>query len=167
MKKKFFGLVLLATLGTSLYAAPVAITVPVFATDSSNPQQIGSIKFSASHGGVLITPDLHHLSPGIHGMHIHENPSCADNGIAAGGHLDPVRNAAHHGPYEHDGHLGDLPFLYVDQQGDAVMPILAPNIKMQQLHGHSIMIHAGGDNYADTPEKLGGGGARIACGVVK
>ncbi len=28
------------------------------------------------------------------------------------------------------------------------------------------MIHAGGDNYSDTPEKLGGGGARVACGVI-
>jgi Cu-Zn family superoxide dismutase len=28
------------------------------------------------------------------------------------------------------------------------------------------MIHAGGDNHADHPEKLGGGGARIGCGVV-
>jgi Cu-Zn family superoxide dismutase len=29
------------------------------------------------------------------------------------------------------------------------------------------MIHAGGDNYSDQPVPLGGGGARIACGVVK
>jgi Cu-Zn family superoxide dismutase len=29
------------------------------------------------------------------------------------------------------------------------------------------MIHAGGDNYSDTPVTLGGGGARVACGVVK
>ena len=28
------------------------------------------------------------------------------------------------------------------------------------------MIHAGGDNFADTPEKLGGGGARLACGAI-
>jgi len=28
------------------------------------------------------------------------------------------------------------------------------------------MIHAGGDNYSDEPAKLGGGGARMACGVV-
>jgi Cu-Zn family superoxide dismutase len=28
------------------------------------------------------------------------------------------------------------------------------------------MIHAGGDNYADQPAPLGGGGARIACGVI-
>jgi Cu-Zn family superoxide dismutase len=29
------------------------------------------------------------------------------------------------------------------------------------------MIHESGDNYSDTPKKLGGGGGRIACGVVK
>ncbi|SSP59941.1 Cu/Zn superoxide dismutase [Acinetobacter baumannii] len=29
------------------------------------------------------------------------------------------------------------------------------------------MIHAGGDNYSDSPLPLGGGGARIACGVIK
>ncbi|MRR17699.1 MAG: superoxide dismutase [Cu-Zn] SodC1, partial [Deltaproteobacteria bacterium] len=31
----------------------------------------------------------------------------------------------------------------------------------------SLMIHVGGDNYSDVPEKLGGGGGRLACGVVK
>jgi Cu-Zn family superoxide dismutase len=29
------------------------------------------------------------------------------------------------------------------------------------------MIHVGGDNYADHPMPLGGGGARMACGVIK
>jgi Cu-Zn family superoxide dismutase len=29
------------------------------------------------------------------------------------------------------------------------------------------MIHAGGDNYADQPKPLGGGGERIACGVIQ
>jgi Cu-Zn family superoxide dismutase len=29
------------------------------------------------------------------------------------------------------------------------------------------MIHAGGDNFMDHPEPLGGGGGRIACGVAK
>ena len=28
------------------------------------------------------------------------------------------------------------------------------------------MIHSGGDNYSDAPEKNGGGGERIACGVM-
>jgi Cu-Zn family superoxide dismutase len=29
------------------------------------------------------------------------------------------------------------------------------------------MIHAGGDNHSDTPAPLGGGGGRMACGVIK
>jgi superoxide dismutase, Cu-Zn family len=29
------------------------------------------------------------------------------------------------------------------------------------------MVHAGGDNFSDQPEPLGGGGGRIACGIIK
>jgi Cu-Zn family superoxide dismutase len=29
------------------------------------------------------------------------------------------------------------------------------------------MIHAGGDNYADAPAPLGGGGPRIVCGLIE
>jgi Cu-Zn family superoxide dismutase len=29
------------------------------------------------------------------------------------------------------------------------------------------MVHAGGDNYADQPAPLGGGGARVACGTIR
>ena len=35
------------------------------------------------------------------------------------------------------------------------------------LRGKSVVIHAGGDNYSDQPQPLGGGGARIACGVIE
>ncbi|EDQ9399748.1 superoxide dismutase family protein, partial [Salmonella enterica] len=46
--------------------------------------------------------------------------------------------------------------------------LLAPRLKsLSELKGHSLMIHAGGDNYSDNPAKLGGGGARFACGVVE
>jgi Cu-Zn family superoxide dismutase len=37
---------------------------------------------------------------------------------------------------------------------------------VDDLRGHALMIHEGGDNYSDQPKPLGGGGARIACGVV-
>ena len=86
-------------------------------------------------------------------------------GLAAGGHYDPAGTGRHEGPYG-DGHLGDLPPLYVDGDGRATLPVLAPRLEAGDLKGRSLMIHAGGDNYADHPEKLGGGGARVACGVV-
>ena len=42
-----------------------------------------------------------------------------------------------------------------------------PTFILADVKGRSIMIHVGGDNYSDQPAPLGGGGARIACGVVK
>ena len=46
-------------------------------------------------------------------------------------------------------------------------PVLAPRLKMADLKGRALMIHAGGDNYADQPAPLGGGGVRWACGVIQ
>ena len=87
-------------------------------------------------------------------------------GQAAGGHFDPKKTGKHLGP-NGDGHLGDLPVLVVDKDGKATTPVVASRLKVADLKGHSLMIHAGGDNYSDTPKPLGGGGARVACGVVE
>jgi Cu-Zn family superoxide dismutase len=57
--------------------------------------------------------------------------------------------------------------LVVDKDGTANLPVLAPRLKVSNLDGRSVMVHAGGDNYADQPAPLGGGGGRIACGVIK
>lgn len=64
------------------------------------------------------------------------------------------------------GHKGDLPHIMADAEGVAKAKLHAPNLQAKDLKGHSVMIHEGGDNYTDNPP-LGGGGARIACGVIK
>jgi superoxide dismutase, Cu-Zn family len=145
----------------------------VSATGVGEP--IGTIAITPSTAGVTFTPKLAGLPPGLHGFHIHEKPNCdpamdPDKGEvmpaqSAGGHLDPARSAQHRGPMG-GGHLGDLPALKVDSTGKATAPVVAPRLKMTDLAGHALMIHAGGDNYSDQPEKLGGGGKRIACGVI-
>lgn len=150
-----------------LAQSALSLTVTMNTVDpQGQSKNIGSINLEAAKCGVLITPNLHGLPPGEHGFHIHEHPSCADNAMAAGGHLDPKKSEKHLGPYTTTGHQGDLPILVVDKNGNATLPTLAPNLTMAELEGHSIMIHLNGDNYSDTPEKLGGGGARIACGVI-
>ena len=147
--------------------ASAAVMVNMNSVDANGKDSsIGTIKIEAAKCGVLITPDLHHLTPGTHGFHIHQFPSCADKAMAAGGHLDPKKTEAHDGPYVQKGHLGDLPILNVDKDGNASLPTLAPRLTMADFKGHALMIHLNGDNYSDTPEKLGGGGPRIACGVV-
>lgn len=57
------------------------------------------------------------------------------------------------------------PLLYVNESGQATHPVLASRLKVSELKGWSLMIHASGDNYSDRPEKLGGAGAQIACGI--
>jgi len=64
------------------------------------------------------------------------------------------------------GHLGDLPALKVAADGTAKVTVVAPRLKLADVQGRAIMVHAGGDNYSDSPKPLGGGGDRIACGVI-
>lgn len=143
------------------------ISIPMYLTTKQGlGQSIGQIIASQNPYGVLLTPHLHNLSPGLHGFHIHQNPSCLNNGMAAGDHFDPSHSSQHLGPYG-KGHLGDLPVLEVDNNGNATLPILAPRLQLNEIKNHSLIIHAGSDNYSDNPLKLGGGGARIACGIIK
>ena len=137
-------------------------------------EAVGSVIVSESPHGLVFTPRLEGLKPGIHGFHIHENPDCGpaeQNGKAvaagaAGGHLDPGKTGKHDFPWG-SGHLGDLPALYVDDGGNADNPVLAPRLKqLSDISKRSLMVHQGGDNHADHPAPLGGGGERIACGVI-
>lgn len=162
----------------ALVCSPVAaekLDIPVHkVTASGVGEEIGTVRAENSPYGVIFTPEIEGLSQGLHGFHIHQHADCGPGkkegetkaGIAAGGHFDPKAAGHHAGPYG-DGHLGDLPALYVDASGKATHPVLAPRIGTDDLKGHALMIHEGGDNYADKPEKLGGGGARVACAVVE
>jgi Cu-Zn family superoxide dismutase len=85
--------------------------------------------------------------------------------MAAGGHYDPAKAGKHLGP-KGAGHLGDLPALMVAADGTATQPMTVDRLKVADVKGRALMIHAGGDNYSDEPKPLGGGGARVACGVI-
>lgn len=135
---------------------------------------VGTVLAEDTEHGLLLTPDLSGLNPGIHGFHLHQNANCetskSDGEVtpagAAGGHFDPEGTGTHRGPYSDEGHLGDLPALMIDEDGNATTLLLAPRLEESDLSGHAFMIHEGGDNYSDEP-KLGGGGSRVACGVIK
>lgn len=171
--KKFIFLffVSIVLLSTAAFAAEITINL---ITEQGVGKEIGKITATDSKYGLILKPDLSGLAPGLHGFHLHENPNCGPAekdgkmtpGQAAGAHLDPAKTAKHLGPYG-EGHLGDLPPLYVDADGKANTEVLAPRLKEKDLAGHSLMIHKGGDNFMDHPDPLGGGGGRMACGVVK
>lgn len=135
-------------------------------------EQLGVVELRDSADGLQIRTSLSKLPPGQRGFHVHENPSCNPGtqdgkpvaGLGAGGHYDPGRTGKHLGP-NGAGHIGDLPVLMVDANGQARTNITAKRLSVDALRGRSLMIHAGGDSYNEPPA-LGGGGARIACGVI-
>ncbi len=164
-------------------SAMLLACVPALAADISVTMQaagptgagatLGVVRIQQSPHGLVLRPALTGLTSGMHGFHVHEHPSCAPGmrdgapvaALGAGGHLDPAGTGRHGEPWG-DGHLGDLPPLYVAGDGSASMPVLAPRLTLVDIRGRSLMVHAGGDNHADHPQPLGGGGARVACGVI-
>jgi Cu-Zn family superoxide dismutase len=173
--RRLTPLLLLAGVLAASPALAATLTAPMaLVTPQGAGAAVGVVTLSDTPKGVAIRLDLHGLPAGSHGFHLHEKPSCdpakaADGSMTpagvAGPHLDPAAAGKHLGP-EGAGHLGDLPRIEVAADGSARQTLAAPRFRsVAELRGHALMIHAGGDTYADVPP-LGGGGARLACGVV-
>jgi len=170
--KPLLALAALAAVHFASHGAELVVTMNA-ATAAGAGASAGTVRIVETPYGLAFYPALAGLPPGQHGFHVHEKPSCApaeQNGamaaaIGAGGHLDPASTKKHGEPWG-DGHLGDLPPLYVAADGSASSPVLAPRLKLADVADRALMVHAGGDNHADHPAPLGGGGPRIVCGVI-
>ena len=171
--KPHLWLGLVSVFSFSVHAASLDVPVNLVSADGA-PKPIGTVSIEETEYGLVFTPKLSNLPAGVHGFHVHENGSCEAGtkdgvkgaALAAGGHFDPTKTGKHLGPYA-NGHLGDLPAIYVNADGTATDPVLAPRIKkISEIKGHALMVHAGGDNHSDHPKPLGGGGDRAACGVI-
>jgi len=165
-KLKYF-LALSCLISTTTALAESTVTMN-FTAENGVGESAGTVMIRETPYGLLFSPHLHNLTPGIHGFHVHQNASCDKNGMSAGGHFDPTNSGKHLGPYDNNGHLGDLAILVVNADGTATLPVLAPRIhSVEEIKQHALMIHNGSDNYSDIPDKLGGGGGRMVCGIIK
>ena len=170
--RRLIGAALLVLSGA---AAAAELTVEMQRAEAAGPGAgLGTVRIVESPHGLVFHPALKDLAGGLHGFHVHDKPSCApaeQNGavvpaLGAGGHYDPAGSKKHGEPWG-DGDLGDLPPLYVAPDGTASQPVLAPRLKtLADVKNRALMIHVGGDNHADHPAPLGGGGARLACGII-
>lgn len=156
-------------------ARAASVKADVYLTaESGQGAAAGTVTFTDDTAGINIVTDLKGLPPGDHGFHVHEFPDCGNKGpdgktgpaLAAGGHFDPDKTGVHKGP-DSGGHKGDLPLLTVASDGTAKVTLHVKGVKAEEFKNRSVMIHAGGDNYSDQPAPLGGGGGRIACGIIQ
>jgi Cu-Zn family superoxide dismutase len=141
-------------------------------------ERAGMVAFEQVELGVVITARLENLPPGPHGFHIHETGRCEPPEFqSAGGHYNP-QQAAHGFDNEAGYHAGDLPNVYVADDGTATAEFFAPHLTLEQdtadpsrppftlqdQDGSAIMVHARIDDYQTEPPDSTG--SRIACGVI-
>ncbi len=137
-------------------------------------QEIGRAMLTETPNyGVLIRVEVEGLEPGAHGFHIHETGRCEVPDFAsAGGHYAPRGSA--HGVHRRDGkHAGDLLNLVVPESGGVVTEQLAQGVTLEPGEegslfdddGSALVIHANPDDYQTQPS--GGGGPKVACGVIR
>ena len=128
---------------------------------------IGVVNFSVSGSNVDVHVQVAGLVPGsVHGFHVHETGNCASaDFMSAGGHFNPTKQP--HGPQGGPHHAGDMPSLLADPTGKIDTTFTVNNVVLggpEGFVGHSVILHAGPDDYATQP--TGNSGGRIACGVI-
>jgi len=134
---------------------------------------IGHASFSEDSKGVVhLNVHVKGLSPGLHGIHIHEYGNCTPSKFtSAGGHFNPL--GKHHGLNNTNGpHAGDLPNLEVNKVGEGYLSTTTDRVTLLpgpaclfNGNGTSLVIHARPDDQMTDP--AGNSGDRIACGVIK
>ncbi|MBN8465760.1 superoxide dismutase family protein [Corallococcus exiguus] len=131
-------------------------------------KDVGEVTMEQAPKGVLVRGTLMNLPAGEHAFHIHETGKCeAPEFKTAGGHFNPTKKQ--HGALSPKGqHAGDLPNLYVAQDGKVQFDVFLADLKVKSLldkDGSAVMVHAKLDDYHTDP--TGDAGGRIACGVVE
>ncbi|AIF44014.1 superoxide dismutase family protein [Virgibacillus sp. SK37] len=133
---------------------------------------VGNAKISEKPDGVSIKLKLEGLSPGFHGIHVHEYPSCKGPDFkSAGSHFNP--EGKEHGLMHPEGsHLGDLPNIEADAGGlvDAELMLAGATLSEGKKsiltgEGTSLVVDEGKDDGVSQP--AGDTGPRIICGEIK
>lgn len=131
---------------------------------------VGSAVFVAEGEGVTMTLAVEGLTPGLHGIHMHEKGDCsAADGTSAGPHWNPSKSA-HGDPGGAAHHAGDMGNLTAGTDGRATLTFTNPDWTLgaessttSEVIGRAIIVHASPDDFS---QPAGNAGARLGCGVV-
>ncbi|XP_023706522.1 copper chaperone for superoxide dismutase isoform X1 [Cryptotermes secundus] len=119
----------------------------------------------------VVDGTLDGLSPGLHGLHIHECGDISQGCDSVGGHFNP-RNTRHGSPddEESERHAGDLGNITAGPDGRATFRLMDKVIKLWDIIGRSVVVTDGPDDLGrgNHPQSLqdGNAGQRVACGII-
>ncbi len=143
---------------TSLRKKNVSDAIAVF--------EKGHVKFYQTSEGTMIDVLVHGLSDGDHGFHIHEYGDLSQGCDSACDHYNPTGET--HGDLSR-GHVGDLGNIR-SKNGYCRSVFIAPRLKLADIVGRSIVIHADPDDLGqggnEESLKTGNAGKRLFCAVI-
>ena len=134
-------------------------------------RELGRVRLLETTSGVLVRIKLKGLTPGVHGLHIHESGKCEGDFESAGAIFNPL--GAKHGYLNDEGPMvGDLPNLIIPASGEVEVEFLSPFATLSKdaedtlidNNGSALILFEQADDYRSDP--LGNTGGRLACGVI-
>jgi Cu-Zn family superoxide dismutase len=168
------------TVGMLALGAAAAVDAGVVASHS-NPtaeakmvnakgEALGTVVLEQTTNGLILKGSLKGVTPGAHGLHVHQVGKCEAPFKSAGDHFNPLSRL--HGERSDGGvHAGDLPNLVVPADGQVSFEIFAPGLTLTtgagavlDTDGSALVLHAKADDYISQP--AGNAGDRVACGVI-
>jgi superoxide dismutase, Cu-Zn family len=150
------------------------------ATADGTEVATATIEFTDGFATVTVeTTTAGELTPGFHGMHIHQVGSCEGDFTSAGGHFQAEGHSGHPSS-------GDLSSLQVRSDGSAKLVTTTDAFTAEELLSGTktaIVIHEKADNFGNIPAEkyqqvngtpgpdqqtlsTGDAGGRVACGVI-
>ncbi|MEJ2368058.1 MAG: superoxide dismutase family protein [Acidobacteriota bacterium] len=154
------------TTNSALHSFPMAVAHLHF---NGLENASGKVVFTQTDRGTQIVVDITGISPGLHGIHIHEKGDCSTPDFSsAGGHFNPS-GTAHGGPDSEVHHAGDLGNIEIGPDGIGHLELTSRILTVEEgpdcVVGRAVIVHAGPDNLISQPS--GDSGPRIACGLVR
>jgi len=156
--------------GSGIKGAAVAMLGKEGDYFSSGPK--GVVRFTqVDSDKCVIEGTIDGLSPGEHGLAIHETGDTSLGCASLGGHYNP-RGTRHGSPVsdEDNRHVGDLGNVVADTEGRAKFRLVDPLVKVWDVIGRSVVVSSGADDLGVGPSlaslDTGNCGEGLACGVI-
>lgn len=130
----------------------------------------GVVRFlQVSEDTCVIDGTVDGLSPGLHGIHIHEFGDLSMGCDSCGGHYNPEGNA-HGSPEQVDSHVGDLGNILANSSGRATFRFNNNRVKVWNIIGRSLVVDEGEDDLGRGTHHLskvtGNSGKGLTCGII-
>lgn len=136
---------------------------------ASGSQAHGTVKFTQVGTRVRVDVEVAGLTPGMHGMHVHEKGDCtAPDAASAGAHFNPTAKK-HGAPGSTERHAGDLGNITANEYGKSTLSLMVDGISVGKgsdgVVGRGLIVHADADDLKTDP--TGNSGGRVGCGVIE